>query len=349
MKNKVLISFLILVLVLPFFSFAEVPEIVEGSDVIILKESGDILNPGDSVFYTIYDKDMNNIINFRDKYSFVTELNLPLVVSELNFDSGTPKFSVKLVDNCRPGELNYSGKIIIENLQTKEKVNLSINGTVENNIKSIDGDIKISENIGGNIYDFSSSNISNRIIFGEDADVQISDNESGIKCLTYNIKPSKEIMNKYNLNTSNSAFINFLGVPEFENEISSDFMIPISGENIKLYEIKNNTTNELVEVNDYSIKSSNNGNNITFNSRKLNKTYVITSEPLETIGSNNGTVENPNEESQNEEDTIGNESDDDVKNPKTGDESNFLFILIVLLSLVLLLVIISRILNRITI
>jgi len=267
--------------VFSFTAYAGTPASTEGTGLIIVKVSGELTAPGNVATYMITKTDNKPITDFSN-YELIPETKIPLEISTVKTNATGSTFTVSLLDTCAISDVPYSGKVTIKNKDNTETVSLSFNGTAKNIINPVSGNISITANKGSKVYDFANTSGTTTIVFGESAEAKLSGTESGTKCLSYNLDPNSSIKTKYKL-TDKSAFINFIGAPQFANKVTLTFMIPIETSMPVLYQLKEGTTDELEEVLGYKISKSSTGNIITFDTMSLQKTYVIVPGKLEGV------------------------------------------------------------------
>jgi hypothetical protein len=145
---------------------------------------------------------------------------------------------------------------------------------------SVTGDIAISVESGKKLYDFSTSGGKINIYFGEDATVSTSGIETGKRYLGYNIDPNKTVQSKYSLTNKDSAFVNFDGDLKFDNPVTVTLSVPVNAENVRVYQLKDGSTNELEEIVDTKKGNADSNEYVSFTTDKLSKTYVITGKVL---------------------------------------------------------------------
>jgi hypothetical protein len=283
---KKIATFLLFVMLLSMFSlnaFAGAPESQNGAGLSIAKVSGDLSAPGSSTLYMIFTSD-GKVVESLDDYEIIRDIRVPLQMSDITITKTEgATFRVSLLDTCSIGDIPYSGKITFRNKITNESTSLTFDGVARNVVNPITGNINVSLGSGSKVYDFSNTTGTTTIVFGENAELRLSGVESGAKCLAYNLDPNQSIRTKYNLNNSNSAFINFVGKPEFQNKITITFMIPIDAPNPVLYQLNSGTTNELEEVHGYKVVSNGPESVIRFESTSLKETYVIVTNKLDGV------------------------------------------------------------------
>ena len=233
----------------------------EQMDIWVTKLNGSLSATGNSETYLIRNFNGGKIENFTSKYTFSHNTKLPLSVSgPTSIDIGDT-FQVKVLDTCQEGSIYLTGTVTISKIGTKLSADvINIHGQeITNSVVNVTGEISITSGSGSRLYNFTSSTGTTNIYFGEDATVKVAGAETGNKCLAYNIDPNQNIKSKYSLTSKNSAFINFVGGPEFDNTVTVQLAVPIS---------------------DAKVSSTNAGEVITFTTTNLSETYVITDQEL---------------------------------------------------------------------
>lgn len=254
----------------------------EQMDIWVTKLNGSLSATGNSETYLIRNFSGGKIENFTSKYTFSHNTKLPLSVSgPTSIDIGDT-FQVKVLDTCQEGSIYLTGTVTISKIGTKLSADvINIHGQeITNSVVNVTGEISITSGSGSRLYNFTSSTGTTNIYFGEDATVKVAGAETGNKCLAYNIDPNQNIKSKYSLTSKNSAFINFVGGPEFDNTVTVQLAVPISSAQPHLYKLKDGSTSELVKITDAKVSSTNAGEVITFTTTNLSETYVITDQEL---------------------------------------------------------------------
>ena len=260
----------------------------DSASIRVIKIKGNINASGTYEEYLITDINGNKIENFSAKYSVSWTGKLPLNFSGITSTNDGDKFTISVLDSCEAGDIKLSGKLVITNLEDANDSVIAFDATdlvIKNNPLKVTGDISINTNSGSRLYDFSTSPGNINIYFGEDASLAVQGNEKGNKCLAYNINPHKALKAKYSLNNANSAFVNFVGAPVFDNRITLQFAIPVNGSSPMVYQLKEGTTDVLEAIPDAKIRTSGSSEFIYFETDRLAATYVITAEPIKGVTS----------------------------------------------------------------
>lgn len=344
---SVLLSF---VLLLSIFSIFSVPSFAAESTVKVSKVAGELTAPGTSETYLITDTSGAPIEDFAKKYSIEKNLKLPLSFSgPRETDKGTI-FEIKVLDTCSTTPIKLEGTVTIKNLTNANDTLVAFKEdgtrTIKNSVTKVTGDISITTSSGSRLYDFSGSMGNINVYFGEDASIRLGGLESGNKCLAYNIDPNQNIKSKYSLKSSDAAFINFIGEPEFSHNITVKFAVPVSSSNPKVYQLKEGSNNELQEIAAAKVTSSGADEYIYFETDKLASTYVITAEPILGVEALEPPVTEPpfteppeTEHPKDEEtttppapETTEPEVNDDEKSPQTGSNRNMYVVTVCVLA-----------------
>ena len=285
--KKTLSILLAIMMMFSIFTMNAIPSFAAELDLKVSKISGSLDAPGTSEVYLITDANGNKIENFSAKYTIEKNLKLPLSFSGPKSTEDGTIFEVKILDTCSTEPIKLEGVVKVVSLENKNQslVAFSADGTktVKNSVTKVNGDISITTSSGSRLYDFSSSTGNLNVYFGEDAAIQLHGTETGSKCLAYNIDPNQNLKTKYSLTSKDSAFINFIGNPKFENNITIKFAVPVNSSEPKIYQLKEGSNNELEEVTNAKITSSGADEFISFETDRLAATYVITSKALDGV------------------------------------------------------------------
>jgi len=326
--KKTLSAFLAILMIFSMFATAAIPSFAAETGLKVTKISGSLTAPGTSEVYLITDADGNKIENFSAKYTFEKDLKLPLSFSgPKSTDEGTT-FEIKVLDTCSTEAIKLEGQVKIVSLEDKSKSTVAFKAdgtkTIKNTVTKVNGDISITTSSGSRLYDFSTSSGSINVYFGEDAAIQLHGLETGSKCLAYNIDPNQNLKTKYSLTSKDSAFINFIGEPKFEKNITVKFAVPVSSSNVKVYQLKEGSTNELEEITDAKVTTSGTDEFVYFETDRLATTYVITAAPLDGVAAAKPVEKQPIIDTETEEQPAGTTNpatppvDDTEKSPQTG-------------------------------
>lgn len=329
MLKKTISAILIALMIVSGLSMFPIKTYAAEADVSVTQISGMLNAPGTSAMYLITDKNGEKIENFTSKYSIRHDVKFPLSVSEPQSVNVGEIIEIKIMDTCSTSEIQLTGTVSVFDLSDTSKrtiiLDASTVGPIKNEVVRISGDISITSDSGSRVYDFSTSGSNLNIYFGEDAAINTTGVETGQKCLAYNIDPNQNVKSKYSLNNSNSAFVNFVGEPKFDNPLTITLSVPVDSDNIKLYQLKEGSTSELEEVKDIVSVTDDSSEYIAFTTDRLASTYVITGETLAGVTSSEPTqqepptvVEPPSTEGENPGFPVI-EPDKDPS-PQTGDE-----------------------------
>ena len=285
--KKTLSAFLAILMIFSIFAINAIPSFAAETGLKVTKISGSLDAPGNSEVYLITDADGKKIENFSAKYTIEKDLKLPLSFSGPKSTEEGTTFEIKVLDTCSTEAIKLEGTVKIVSLENKNQSTVAFKAdgtkTIKNTVTKVNGDISITTSSGSRLYDFSTSSGNINVYFGEDASIQLHGIETGSKCLAYNIDPNQNLKTKYSLTSKNSAFINFIGEPKFDKNITVKFAVPVSTSDVKVYQLKEGSTNELEEITEAKLTTSGSDEFIYFETDRLATTYVITSSPLDGV------------------------------------------------------------------
>ena len=270
--KKAISGLLAIMMLFTLFSNFSITSFAASSTVKVTKISGSLTAPGTSEVYLITDTEGKPIENFEDKYTIDKNLKLPLSFVGTKTTADGTTFEVKVLNTCSPTDIKLEGTITIKNVNDKNDSLVAFKETGEKVVKNtstkVTGDISIKTASESKLYDFSGSSGNINIYFGEDASIKLNGLETGNKCLAYNIDPNQNIKSKYSLKNSEAAFINFIGAPKFDNNVTVKFAVPVSSSDPRVYQLKNGSSSELVEVSTAKVSSSGSDEYIYFNTNE---------------------------------------------------------------------------------